>query len=155
MIFYRSKSGPKNLSVNKVRILSAASLVFYPVGALTHVLGPDAFATTLVAFALILMAFVAYWPVVSSSLQRIVSEETKMLDEFELRLRGRAMSLAYMTFTALTLIAVIYAALASERDGWVPDSYDEFNGVFWGVLLYASVLPTAILSWTVDHSFVD
>jgi hypothetical protein len=107
----------------------------------------------LAGYSLILLALVAYAPLIGTSLQRIVGEETKLLDEYELRLRGRALSGSYAAFTALTLLLVIYAAIASDKGLWVPSSYDAFNGLFWGVFLYASVLPTAVLSWMVEPSF--
>jgi hypothetical protein len=50
---------------------------------------------------------------------------------------------------------VIYAAIASDTGLWVPSGYDAFNGLFWGVFLYASVIPTAVLSWMVDPTFGD
>ena len=106
-------------------------------------------------YSLILLALMAYVPLIGTSLQRIVGEETKLLDEYELRLHGRALSLSYATFTGLALLAILYAAIASDKGGWFPDSYEDFNGVFWGVFLYASVLPTAILSWIVEPSFSE
>jgi hypothetical protein len=103
-------------------------------------LGPDTAATSIAGYGLILLALVSYAPLIGSSIQRIVGEEVKMLDEYELRLRGRALSLSYATFTGLALLAVLYAAIASDKGAWFPDSYEDFNGVFWGIFLYASVL---------------
>jgi hypothetical protein len=80
-------------------------------------------------------------------------KEAKLLDEYELRLRGRALSASYATFTGLALVLVMYAAMASDKGLWLPTTYEQFNGVFWGVFLYASVLPTALLSWMVEPSF--
>jgi hypothetical protein len=107
----------------------------------------------LAGYSLILLALVAYAPLIGTSLQRIVGEETKLLDEYELRLRGRALSRAYAAFSGLALLLVIYAAIASDKGLWVPSSYDAFNGLFWGVFLYASVIPTAVLSWMVEPTF--
>jgi hypothetical protein len=76
-----------------------------------------------------------------------------VLDEYELRLRGRALSASYATFAALALSLVLYAAIASDKGLWFPDSYEEYNGVFWGLFLYASVLPTTLLSWMVEPTF--
>jgi uncharacterized membrane protein len=104
-------------------------------------------------YGLILLALVAYAPLIGTSLQRIVGEETKLLDEYELRLRGRALSGSYAAFSTVALSLVIYAAIASDAGLWVPSSYEAFNGLFWGVFLYASVLPTAALSWMVEPSF--
>jgi hypothetical protein len=155
MIFYRSNQGPRDLTLHMVRIFSTLSLLAYPAGALTLALGPDTAATSIAGYGLILLALVSYAPLIGSSIQRIVGEEVKMLDEYELRLRGRALSLSYATFTGLAMLAVLYAAIASDKGAWFPDSYEDFNGVFWGIFLYASVLPTAILSWIVEPSFSE
>jgi hypothetical protein len=53
----------------------------------------------------------------------------------------------------LALLLVVYAAIASDNGLWVPATYEAFNGLFWGVFLYASVLPTALLSWMVEPNF--
>lgn len=153
MIFYRSNHGSRDLTVPTVRTLSGLSLAAYPAGALVLALGPDTLVATLFGYTLILVALGVAAPLIGSSIQRIVGEEVRVLDEFEMRLRGRALSASYATFTGLGLLLVLYAAIASDVGGWLPDSYDEFNGVFWGVFLYASLLPTAILSWMVDRSF--
>jgi hypothetical protein len=155
MIFYRSNQGPRELSVPMVRMFSMLSLLSYPAGALTLALGADTAATSIAGYGLILLARVSYAPLIGTSIQRIVGEELKVLDEYELRLRGRALSLSYATFTGLALLAVVYAAIASDTGGWFPDSYEAFNGVFWGIFLYASVLPTAVLSWMVEPTFSE
>lgn len=104
-------------------------------------------------YALILSALICAAALVQSSLQRIVAEQPSKLDEYELQLRSRAMNLSYVGFTAFALMAVIYAAIASDLGGWVPTNYDQFNGLFWGVFLYAVVMPVAVLSWMVDQTF--
>ena len=153
MLYMRAANGPRDRSVAVVRICTAASLIAYPCGALLLALGPDTLTTKLVGYGLILLALCAYAPLIGTSLQRIVGEETKLLDEYELRLRGRALSASYTALTVLILLLVIYAAIASDKGFWVPTSYDAFNGLFWGVFLYASVLPTALLSWMVEPTF--
>lgn len=153
MLFYRSQRGSRDLSVPMVRIVSASSLLAYPAGALLLALGPDELGTSLAGYGLILLALAACVPLIGSSVQRIVAEEARMLDEYELRLRGRALSASYAAFAALSLLLVVYAAIAIDKGLWFPDSYDEYNGVFWGLFLYASVLPTALLSWMVEPTF--
>lgn len=153
MIYYRSQHNPRDRSTETVRTLSAASLVAYPAGALLLALGPDTLATSLAGYGLILIALFAYAPLIGSSIQRIVGEDAKLLDEYELRLRGRALSASYATFTALALALVMYAAIASDAGFWFPATYEQYNGVFWGIFLYASVLPTALLSWMVEPNF--
>lgn len=153
MLFYRSNRGTRDLPLQMVRTCSAVSLLSYPTGALTLALGPDGPGTSILGYGLILLAVISFAPLTGSSIQRIVGEEVRLLDEFELRLRGRAMGLAHASFTALAMLGVMYAAIAGDTGGWLPESYEDFNGVFWGIFLYASVLPTAILSWIVDASF--
>ena len=153
MIYMRSAHGPRERSVAMARMCTATSLIAYPCGTLLLALGPDTLATKLVGYGLILLALVAYAPLIGTSLQRIVGEETKLLDEYELRLRGSALSASYTALSVLALMLVIYAAFATDKGLWVPSSYEAFNGLFWGVFLYASVLPTALLSWMVEPTF--
>lgn len=153
MLYMRAANGPRDRSVAMVRTCTAASLLAYPGGALLLALGPDTLAMKLMGYGLILLALCAYAPLIGTSLQRIVGEETKLLDEYELRLRGRALSASYTALSVLVLLLVVYAAIASDKGLWVPTSYDAFNGLFWGVFLYASVLPTALLSWMVEPTF--
>lgn len=155
MLFYRSHRGLRGLSVATVRTLSATSLAAYPAGALLLALSPDGLGASLAGYGLILLALAAWAPLLRSSVQRIVAEDTKVLDEYELGLRGRALGASYAAFAALSLLLVLYAAIASDKGFWLPDSYDEYNGVFWGLFLYASVLPTALLSWMVEPTFAD
>jgi hypothetical protein len=153
MLYMRAANGPRDRSVAAVRSCTAASLIAYPCGALLLALGPDTLTIKPLGYGLILLALCAYAPLIGTSLQRIVGEETKLLDEYELRLRGRALSASYTALSVLILLLVVYAAVASGKELWVPTSFDAFNGLFWGVFLYASVLPTALLSWMVEPSF--
>lgn len=155
MIYYRSSRNPYDLPVPVARLLTLASLLAYPAGAFLLKLGPDTFATSVVGYALTLVSLFCCAPLVSSSLQRVVGDDVKVLDEFELRLRGRAMGVAYAVFTGLTLAFVLYLAIAGDKGFWLPKSYNEFNGLFWGVFLYSIILPVAALSWMVERSFND
>jgi hypothetical protein len=153
MIYYRTEKPRREVSIATIRIATASSLIAYPAGAMWLARGPDALMTSVTGYGLILLALLAYVPLAGSSLQRIVGENPKLLDEYELRLRGRAMSASYATFTGLVLLLTIYAAIASDKNFWVPVTYEQFNGLFWGLFLYASVLPTGLLSWMVEPDF--
>lgn len=154
MIYYRSSSAlPRELSVGSTRRLSLAALATYPSGALLLALTPASLTSTIAGYSLILVSLASIIPLLSSSLQRIVGEQTHILDEYELKLRSKAMNQACSLFSALVLSAVIYFALASDFGMWVPSSYNNFNALFWGVFIYATVLPVAILSWLVDATF--
>ena len=150
MIFLTSSKGGTDRSVRFIRIISSAALVTYPAGALTLALGRDSLANSVVGYGLILASLICVGLLSGSSAQRIVAEEAKQLDEFELQLRYRAMGTAYTVLSVLALLSVIYAAIATDKGGWVLTSYDEYNGLFWGVFLYTSTLPTACLAWRLD-----
>lgn len=152
MLYYRSKDAASPISISSARFFSLASLVAYPVGA--FVLHQSrSLPQSIAGYGLVLASLICVAFLIKSSLQRIVAEVPAMLDEYELQLRSRAMNLSYAGFTALALLGVIYSAIASDHGAWVPVTYEEFNGLFWGVFLYAVVIPVAVLSWLVDSSF--
>ncbi|WP_353227640.1 hypothetical protein [Novosphingobium sp.] len=153
MLFYRMRAPAPQISINAVRGCSMLALAAYPVGALIINFANHAPLPVAIGYGLILVSLACVVPLVSSSLQRIVAESPASLDEYELQLRSRAMNQSYGGFTVLTLAGVIYAAVAVDHGGWVPVTYEQFNGLFWGVFLYASVMPVACLSWLVDASF--
>lgn len=59
------------------------------------------------------------------------------------------------------MIGAIYMALGSDTGGsgvislWTPSTYDHWNAIFWGVFVYAAVLPTAYLAWAAPAPFSD
>ena len=63
------------------------------------------------------------------------------------------MDYSYVCFALITLMLIIYAAIARDFHWWMPNSYNHFNGLFWGMFLYASVIPVSALSWIVDQTF--
>jgi hypothetical protein len=153
MLFYRSPAaGDSNgLSRGAIRTLVAAALAAYPAGGAMLAMfsgGPGMDALEAVGYALITVALLAALPVLGSPLQRITAEQTGKLDEMELQMRYRATSIAFWIFCAGVQIAVLYFAIASEAGWWRPTTYEAFNAIFWGVLLYSALLPTAVLTWT-------
>lgn len=150
MIYARSSRNPRGteISATRARTASSLALVAYPAGALILRFAPDTLASTLLGYGLILLALAMAGLLSASSIQRIASEEPSRLDEFERVLRHRALGFSYACFSALTLLAVLYAGIASDIGAWVPSTFEEFNGLFWGVFLYATVLPSAFLAWT-------
>jgi len=161
MIFFRSPRAEANAgpSLATLRLLTLVSLAAYPAGGLVLALGPDGrgglFLFEAVGLALIMLSLLAAAPVIGSRLQRIVGEEASRLDEFELQLRYRSISSAYAALTGLACLLLLYAALASDFGWWLPRGYDAYNGVFWGLLLYATLLPTAFLAWRLDDADIN
>jgi hypothetical protein len=153
MIFYRSPAsagaaaGP---SIRTIRTLTAVALTAYPAGAITYAFAPDGLPAFIIGFGLILVSLVAATPVLGSRLQRIVADESKQLDEMEMHLRQRALSWSYSVLSAALLLMVMYGAIAEDVGGWTPDSYEHWNGIFWGAFLYVTLLPATRLAWTMD-----
>lgn len=151
MIFYRSpasqETGP---SLAKLRSFITVALLAYPAGCLVMLIGPLPF-NRLIGLGLIAIALFSAVPVIGSRMQRIVGDEPKQLDEMELQLREKAMTKAYSVFTALFLAAIAYAGVASDIGWWQPSGFENWNAIFWGVFLYAVLLPTAFLTWTMPE----
>jgi len=139
-----------------MRALTGFVLLAYPAGAVIQLVMPDTtpqpglLALEIAGFGLILLALLAFVFIAPSSLQRIVGEQTRHLDEFEMDLRRRANALAYQIFSALTLVGLLYFGIASDSERlnlWMPNSFDHWNAIMWAAILYAFVLPTAVLAW--------
>lgn len=159
MLFCRSVTSRPGPAIGPVRTLVATSLFCYPAGcallALRHEAQASAPALTVAGLGLILLSIVAAAPVIGSRFQRIVADQASVLDEFELKLRQRALGAAYQVFSALALLAIVYLAIAADTGWWAPKSYEQFNALFWGVFLLACLLPTALLVWSTDGRLVD
>ena len=158
--YYRGKNdrkAPRSRAVMRIATLTA--LVAYPAGCAVHVMFPDTTPEPgltpgeIVGFTLIGLSVLAFALIAPSWMQRIVGEEKKRLDEFELDLRARAYAFGYQVFAALTVLFAIYMALSidlvdsGKLNLWTPTTYDHWNAIFWGAMLYAFVLPTAWLAW--------
>lgn len=148
MIYYRATPA-KPVSVPAVRAFATAALIAYPAGALLRVFSAS-HLTDLLGLGLIVGSLFCVLAIVSSPVQRIVGEQLDQLDEYELKLRAKAIRDAFGTFVVLVLIAIIYAAMATEAGWWTPRTYGHFDGLFWGAYLYSSVLPGALLAWRLD-----
>lgn len=60
--------------------------------------------------------------------------------------------------TGLIGASIFYLAVANDETRltlWAPQSYEHWNTIFWGVLLYAFTLPTAYLAWTMPDLAPD
>lgn len=158
--FYRGKSGAaRQRSRATMRIVTLATLIGYPAGCVTQLIFPDTSPEPgltvgeAAGFALIGVSLLAFCFIAPSWLQRIVGEQTDCLDEFEMDLRRRAYTFSYSVFASLAVLFAIYMALSVDlaESGklqlWTPTTYDHWNAIFWGAMLYAFVLPTTWLAW--------
>ena len=98
-------------------------------------------------FLLIAVALLVCAPVAASRIYQIASEDGVKIDEFELQMRLKAMSSAYTFLIGLVALAFLYLVFAADGTGlWMPTTYDHYNAIFWGFLLYAMLLPVLFVS---------
>lgn len=149
MIFYRSLNNPagKPRPVRTMRLLTAGIPAAYAAGALLREFGPDRWPVQLAGLLLCLLSIIGLAQLAGSRLNRVVGEVPGRLDEYERTLRAEAMETAYALFAVLVLAGIIYNALGHSFGWWVPTSHDQWNGIFWGYFLTASVLPSAVLAF--------
>ncbi len=158
MLFIQSAKGETpTRSTALMRIATITALAGYPLGAVIHLLFPDATpepgltAGEIAGFGFMILSLLAFCVIVPSHLQRIVGDEAKNLDEFEMDLRRKSYAFGYWVMCTLVVLFAIYMALGVDSDNvltlWVPSTYDHWNAIFWGAMLYAVVLPTTYLAW--------
>ncbi|XBQ17489.1 MAG: hypothetical protein ABL308_06305 [Oceanicaulis sp.] len=144
--FYRGKTkDAPALPAWIMRLATTAALTLYPAGCVAHLYG-----SSLAGYGLMVGALIAFIVIAPSSMQRIVGEETKLLDEMELDLRRRAHAFAYQVFGALTLVGILYMGIASDAtriELWAPSTWDHWSALLWGAIIWSVVLPTAYLAW--------
>jgi len=157
MFFYRSLNNPSGTArpLRTIRTLCVTALAAYPAGALLRALGPDHPASDIGGLALIVVSLGCAAAVAGSRVSRIAGEERGRLDEYEKHLRASAMEHAYSILAAIVALAVVYIAIASDAGLWVPTGYEQWNGVFWGVFLIASLLPATILAFRLQPGDVE
>jgi hypothetical protein len=72
----------------------------------------------------------------------------EQLDEREVAVRDRAYLESYRLFTTLTAMGVLLVAIAPDvLDRPIEYTFETVQPVFWGVLHYAIVLPSALVAW--------
>jgi hypothetical protein len=71
-----------------------------------------------------------------------------MLDERQVAVRDRAYLDAYRLFTSITLLVLVVAAIGADlADVSVELSFEVLQPIIWGTILYAIVLPSAVVAW--------
>lgn len=71
------------------------------------------------------------------------------LDERQRHVRDQAYAVAYRIVTGLFLGLTLYTLIALSSDAfWLPRSINALNAVFWGLWLFVTTVPIAVLAWT-------
>ena len=160
MIFYRKQNSETTdlpMRVKRVRYLSVASLITYPIGAIANLLGSihDVLALEIGGLLLVVVALFAFIGVIGTGVQRIAADETDKLDPVELELRQKTYARAYHWVGAIALLSVLYLSIASDTQDrlglWIPTNFDHWNAIMWGGILVIMVLPTTLLAWSLPE----
>jgi hypothetical protein len=73
----------------------------------------------------------------------------EMLDERQQQARNLNYLNAYRILGLIVIFTALYWYIATDSGRfWLPKTSYEINVVFWGVMLLAITLPTAIAAWT-------
>lgn len=71
----------------------------------------------------------------------------KDLDEREKAERNLRYREAYSAFVGITFLALVYADIAPDFGGWLPDWKRDGQTILWCTLLVGLTLPSALLAW--------
>lgn len=148
---YRSRWQPDqliSLRTATLRWLTLVALIGYPVGALLAALNAEGSLPAILGSLVAPICALAGLIVLMSRTQRITQAKEAELDEFELQLRHRAMGKAYGILTIVVLTGTFYLQMAPDWGSWMPHTEPHWRGIFWGIILYAALLPTATLVWS-------
>jgi len=139
-----------DIPMPQLRALIVAAFLAYPAGCIWLLnVSTESFRwPEALGYALILVALFAAAAVIGSRWQRIVGEDTRGLDERELLLNFKANTFAFRAITLLALLFLVYCGIAADTAWWRPSAFDHWNALFWAVMLYATLLPTAYVAWT-------
>lgn len=92
-----------------------------------------------------LLSFVGLYTATHS----IADQPDKRLDERQRLIRDRAYRSAYQVLAAVFLMSALYSYIALDSGSlWFPRTANQLNAFFWGAMLLAMTLPTAIIAWT-------
>jgi hypothetical protein len=55
---------------------------------------------------------------------------------------------AYRSLCAVVILGVLGTAIGTdEGDWWIPSTDNEWNAILWGLFIYMTTLPSALLAW--------
>ncbi len=149
----RSKSREADFELRRPirRVLVLVTLLGYPVFVAAW-LGLPAAGVTGLGWALV-VALIGFAVILGAALlylfrRSMAQAPDAQLDERQVRIRDRAFLVAYQLFASLTLLGLIVVAIGSDViDSPITLTYDIMQPVIWGAILYAIVLPSAVVAW--------
>jgi hypothetical protein len=122
----------------------------YPLGtAMLHALLGDStwYGLSHIVLTVTILATLAIFRVGRAD-RRIADDIDARLDERQIAQRNAAYLAAYRVVSGVAVLGCIWIALGTDKGWWwIPDSYNEWNDIFWGLFILTTSLPAAILSW--------
>ena len=120
-------------------------LVLVPFG-LAHAVRKELVALALPAF---LVWATCFW-----GLSRVTREYTlpghdrsrELTDERQAQVRDQAFVQAYVAFSSIVCLGILYSMLASDFKWWLPQG-GEWQAVFFSVIHLSATLPSALVAW--------
>lgn len=70
------------------------------------------------------------------------------LDERQNSVRNYAYRNAYITLSAVIIVALLYTMLAIDFNWWLPSGSGQVTALFFSFLFIMLILPSAIIAWT-------
>jgi len=140
-----------------LRLATLTAFIAYPLGCIVLLTADGGRGLQLaeaIGFAFIFAALISFAIIAMSYHHRVANDTDCSLDEREVQMRNRGFGFGYPTLISLVALFLIYMAIATDtQDGdgwalWLPTTYEHWNALFWGGLLYAMLLPTSYLIWT-------
>lgn len=164
-MFMPSPKRPQGRRLSRPAVWALLAVIYagYPAGCILRLIRPDLPPTqawSVISIVLILAAFIAFFVLAGSSLQRLAQEKPEKLDERELMQRNKAAYRAYYSLSVVAMLACIYMALQPDIAKkvavlWIPTTYDHWNALFWGLFMLVMTLPVAFLSMEQDPKEED
>lgn len=132
-----------------MRMMTTFAFIAYPAGAILRVsLGPHQFAGGVIGNMLTFLAIMVMFATLISTMNAVVSADSKGLDEYQMKLRYVALSRAYSVLFCMLIFASAYLYFAFEFGLWTPRTKDAWQAIAMGFILAAILLPVTVLVWT-------
>jgi len=78
----------------------------------------------------------------------IADDLDSRLDERQIALRNSAYLDSYRIVSGIVILGVIWIAIGTDLGyWWIPTTWHEWNAIVWGLFIYLTSLPSAILAW--------
>lgn len=148
-------NGTPNMTVRSTALLRVATVIAltgYPIGCVIRLNGANATGSEIAGFACIVASLVAFCVTIPSSPLNVYAKRTP-LNDVEINLRRKSYTASYAVVMCTAILGALYMGIATDSQDsdfvrlWLPQTFDDWSAIFWGLILYTVVIPTAYLTW--------